>query len=82
MEDYGEQVVEIWPENMPAFIVFQSMSTQWRMGMNGPTGLDYNVLPEMWKRLDIRKRDRNRVFEDLQDMERAALRVMAKQREK
>lgn len=65
---------------MLAFIVFQSMSTQWRMGMNGPTGLDYNVLPEMWKRLEIRKRYRNRVFSDLQDMERAALRVMAKQR--
>lgn len=67
---------------MPAFIVFQSMSTQWRMGMNGPTGLDYNVLPELWRRMEIKKRERNQVFADLQEMERAALSVMARQREK
>jgi len=72
--------VEIWPENMPAFIVFQSMSTQWRMGMNGPTGLDYNVLHEIWKRLEVPKKDRNRVFGEIQEMERVALSTMAKHR--
>lgn len=49
--------------------------------MNGPTGLDYNVLPEIWKRLEIQKNDRNQVFEDLQEMERAALSVFARQRD-
>lgn len=49
--------------------------------MNGPTGLDYNVLPEIWKRLGVKKKDRDQVFADLQEMERAALSVMAKQRE-
>lgn len=50
--------------------------------MNGPTGLDYNVLPEIWKRLGVKKKDRDQVFADLQEMERAALSVMARQREK
>lgn len=81
MEDYGEQTVEIWPDCLPAFNVFQAMSTQWRISMNGPTGLDYNVLPELWKRLGIKKKDRDQVFADLQEMERAALTVMARQRE-
>lgn len=63
-------------------MVFQSMTTQWRMGMGGPTGLDYNVLPEMWKRLEVPKKDRNRVFSDLQEMERSALSVIANQRGK
>lgn len=49
--------------------------------MNDPTGLDYNVLPELWKRLGIKKKDRDQVFADLQEMERAALSVMARQRE-
>jgi len=50
--------------------------------MNGPTGLDYNALPEIWKRVEVRKKERNRVFADLQEMERAALSVMARHREK
>lgn len=81
LEDYGDTTVEIWPENWHAFLVFDALSTQWRTGMSGPTGLDYNVLPELWKRLEVRKKDRNQVFTDLQEMERAALSVMARQRE-
>lgn len=78
LEDYGEETIEIWPESLAAFNVFQAMSTQWRIGMNGPTGLDYNVLPEIWRRLRIPKKERDQTFEDLQEMERAALCVMAK----
>lgn len=55
------------------------MSTQWRAGMGGPTGLDYNVLPEIWRRLKIPKKERDQTFEDLRELERAALSVMAEQ---
>lgn len=48
--------------------------------MNGPTGLDYNVLPEIWKRMKVPKKDRDQVFDDLQEMERTALSTMAKNR--
>lgn len=35
---------EVWPENHEVFILFSQMQTQWRVGANGPTGLDYNTL--------------------------------------
>jgi Phage related hypothetical protein (DUF1799). len=57
------------------------MATQWRIGMNGPTGLDYNVLPEMWRLFSVKKKDRETVFFDIQEMERVALSVMARQRD-
>lgn len=50
--------------------------------MSGPTGLDYSALPEIWRRLKVKKKDRDQVFADLQVMELAALSVMARQREK
>lgn len=61
--------------------MFDAISTQWRTGMGGPTGLDYNVLPEIWKRLSIKKKDRNEVFAGLRVMESAALSTMAKHRD-
>jgi hypothetical protein len=32
---------EIWPENWMPFLVFSEVSTQWRVGAGGATGLDY-----------------------------------------
>lgn len=52
------------------------MGTQWRMGFNGPVGLDYNVLPMMIKQLGVPKKERRRVFDDVMVMERAALMVL------
>ncbi|WP_425286327.1 DUF1799 domain-containing protein [Candidatus Fukatsuia endosymbiont of Tuberolachnus salignus] len=31
----------MWPDIWPSFLVMRAMSTQWRTGMAGPTGLDY-----------------------------------------
>jgi hypothetical protein len=41
-EDFGP--TEVWPENTQVVWVFRKVATQWRMGMAGPIGLDYNVL--------------------------------------
>lgn len=40
----NEPVVEVWLENWDVIDLFQMYSTQWRVGMNGPIGLDFNVL--------------------------------------
>ena len=62
----------IYPDNWQAVSVFCDMSTQWRVGVNGATGLDYAALPAV---LNIRRvNDREDVFECLRVMERAALR--------
>jgi hypothetical protein len=78
LADFANEVVEIWPENYESFLVFTSMSTQWRVGMNGATGLDYNVLSEIWKRLKIPMDKRDDIFQDLRVMESKALETMRK----
>ena len=64
---------KVWPENRESVLVFMSLRTQWRSGFNGPTGLDYAVLPEAWRRLKIAPDRRDAVFADLQVLEAAAL---------
>lgn len=56
--------------------VFAAMRTQWRVGMSGPTGLDYAALPEVWRRCQVAPHQRNEVFLDLQVLEQAALAAM------
>lgn len=63
--------VEVYPENWLAVRVFDAMSSQWRMGMGGPTGLDYAALPVVFDLLHVE--DRPAVFDDLRVLERAAL---------
>jgi hypothetical protein len=73
----AQKPVLVWPDNRQAVLVFRAMRTQWRTaGMGGFLGLDYGVLPEMWRRLHIQPKDRDRIFGDLQVMEDAALEVI------
>ncbi len=62
-----------WPENRQALLVFMALRTQWRTGMSGFTGLDYGVLPEIWRRLKVPPAERDDVFADLQVIEAGAL---------
>lgn len=63
------QDYEVWPENYEAFLLFMDMQTQWRTGMSGPTGLDYNTLFTLMtlKNLSID------LLDDIRIMESAAL---------
>lgn len=61
----------MWPDNWPAFLIFQSMGTQWRSGVGGVTGLDYNVLPWLMKINGVK--DEAAALNDIRIMERAAL---------
>jgi hypothetical protein len=65
--------IEIWPENWPAVEVFSAMLTQWRIGMGGPTGLDYAALPAVMDLLEVERR--TECFAGLQVMESEALEV-------
>lgn len=44
MEDIRLPNMELWPENVAAINLFCSISSQFRNGPGGPTGLDYNVV--------------------------------------
>lgn len=74
-EDYAEEA-EIWPENAPAFELFALMRTQWDVGMSGPTGLKYPVLFEMMDRKGVDSDDWWATFDDVRQMEAAALEAM------
>lgn len=80
LEDVEEEV-ELWAINEPSFAVFESMTTQWRAGMSGPTGLDYSALPAVMDLIGLEGAERSQAFRDVRVMEKEALAVMAEARE-
>lgn len=66
---------------MQSFAVFEAMGTQWRTGMSGPTGLDYQVLPMVMGLLEVDQDQHQAIFADVRVMEQAALRTMADSRD-
>lgn len=83
----ADERTDVFPDNWESLRVFAAMKTQWRYvscGMAGilATGLDYGVLPEVWKRTNIPESRQNGIFRDLQIMEVAAMTVINERREK
>lgn len=66
----------IYPDNIQPVAIFADMLTQWRVGMNGATGLDYNALPVVMRFRGVKMADREDVFECVKIMESAALKAM------
>lgn len=75
-DDYSGDL-EVWPDNWPAFRLFNALSTQWRTGACGATGLDYTSIRDVASYIGIKKRQIPELFPDLQIMEAEALAVMA-----
>lgn len=71
--------VAVWPDVWPILTVFTQLDTQWRAGFSGAYGLDYSVLPWLFKMNGIT--DERRAFADIRTMEQTALAEMAAQRE-
>ncbi len=53
-----------------------TLGTQWRIGMSGPTGIDYAVLNDVFRLNQIPKAERPDTFAAIRVMEDAALRVI------
>ncbi|MBS4090668.1 DUF1799 domain-containing protein [Pseudomonas rustica] len=79
--DLSDEDVDVWPCSWPAFLLFNRMSTQWRVGTGGAIGLDYNCLRDVARFLGIKKNKLAEIFPDLQVLEGEALRVMAEERD-
>lgn len=60
--------------------VFDSVFTQWRAGMGGPTGLDYNAVYPLLDRAAKDPQEWDELFSDIQVMEGAALKQMRENR--
>ena len=71
-------VIEIWEHNIPAFLIFSRLITQWHHTQGLKTGLRYSSVHE---RLDKAYPNDSKAweecFDDIQTMELAALEQMA-----
>lgn len=76
--DY-ERDVPLWPENVQAVMLFSRLSSQWRVGVSGVVGLDYNVLFHEMDRMGLEREEYDRLFEDIRTMEAAALEEMRRE---
>ncbi len=73
--------VDIWPDNIRAASLFQSLRTQWRVGMGGPVGIDFLVAYSRMDRMSLSPEEYDHLDRDLQIMEDEALRVISEQME-
>ena len=78
--DIPDDEYEVWPDNWPAFLLFEAMSTQWRVGMGGAVGLDYSVIKPVSSMIGLKRAELTQAFPDLRMMEAEALLVMGETR--
>lgn len=76
LSDMEPEPVDVLPDVWAVFQVFMAMQTQWRTGMGGVTGLDYNCLPWVMKLHALG--DEATALTDIRVMEAAALSVIHK----
>ncbi len=76
--DWAHDPVDVWPENLQAFELFEAMRTQWRVAMGGPVGLDYTVLAWLMDLKRVPLDERAALLDDIRLMESAALAEMSK----
>lgn len=79
VEEASGPAPEIWPDNVQSVNVFIGMQTQWRVGANGATGLDYNTLPFVMRMVGVPRKEQPEVFQDIRVMEDVALEIIRKE---
>jgi hypothetical protein len=72
----AKEVIEVWPDNWPVFQLFARLSTQWMVGMSGPTGLRYEAAYPLIDRMAGSPEEWDAIFDDLQLMEQEALKTI------
>lgn len=77
MEEAGGLVCEVWESNWPSALAFSALATQWRMGSDGPIGLDYTAIPPTLRLIGIGRSQWPQVFDDVRVMEDAALKFFS-----
>lgn len=80
-EDFGDDAVEVWPENWPVVQLFIRVATQWRHGFHGPTGLDYTPMLRLMDRMGLDDSEYDQMIDDIRTLEAAALEEFARQRD-
>ncbi|NUW66960.1 DUF1799 domain-containing protein [Vibrio coralliilyticus] len=73
----GGHVYRVWPENWPALVLFDRLSTQWRVGVSGLVGLDYPALYPLLDRVATDPAHWERLLEGVRAIEIGALDALA-----
>lgn len=74
--------INVYPECELAFVTFSKLRTQWRVGMGGPTGLDYTAVLALIRAMRLPREQSDELFEDIQTMEFSALTQIAENHER
>ena len=72
-DDFEPEVVEVWPDNMPALDLWDKVGDQWRMGFNGPVALDLIPVFHEMDRMDLECEDYDSLLVDIKVMAAAAM---------
>ena len=70
---------DVWPDNWAAARAFSALTTQWRVSMNGISGLDYAAIPFVLRVQRVLRAEWESVFDDLRVMESEVL-TMAREK--
>nr|WP_255632063.1 DUF1799 domain-containing protein [Rhodoferax sp. U2-2l] len=80
--DTSPAVYHIWPENRDTWRIWNRIQTQWRVGFNGRSGLDYAAVTAYLRDVErVAARTFAHKFMCIQAMELAALDEWDKQRQ-
>jgi len=80
--DIPDEEVEVLPDNWEPFLLFNAMSTQWRTGANGVTGMDYNAIPIVVSSMDFEEPDMKVLLPAFRAMESSVLSYFEEERAK
>lgn len=72
-EDFPPRQFLLWPENWAPFEFYLGISTQWRQGAAGPSGLDYGVVFHELDGMGLEKREYDEMMDCVRIIEDAAL---------
>ncbi len=79
LEDYQTEIIEVWPDNELAYLIFQQIGTRWRYPPMGgaPYGLDWLAVYPLMDRQALDNDEWNDLQTALMVMEGAAVKTMA-----
>jgi hypothetical protein len=83
-EASGPPPIEVWPDTLQSVLVFDALGSQWTYAGAGgvPTGIVYASVEPVLRVRNVPAEDWPQVFEDIREMESAALEEMWRQHEK
>lgn len=76
--DAKDWFFDLWEENWPPLQLYIQLQTQWRVGMGGPYGLDYNVVFHELDRKGLEPEAYDEMLAAMRVVEEVALKAITK----